>query len=111
MVGSTRHTYRQVLPFGRPLPTVLDCVPYKMPDVPTFRFHTTSWTLVAAAAVHPDANSREALARLCQIYWQPVYTFIRRNGYDSDQSQDLSQGFFTLLLEKNYLLDADRERG
>jgi RNA polymerase sigma-70 factor (ECF subfamily) len=82
-----------------------------MPDVPTSGFHTTSWTLVAAAADHPDENSREALARLCQTYWQPVYAFIRRNGYDSDQSQDLSQGFFTLLLEKNYLLDADRERG
>jgi len=111
MGASTDHEYKQVLPFGRPLPAMIDCIAYKMPDVSTSRFHTTSWTLVAAAAVHPDANSREALARLCQIYWQPVYAFIRRNGHDRDQAQDLSQGFFALLLEKNYLLDADRERG
>jgi len=110
-MGSSGQNYRQKMPYGRQLPIVLDCVPYKMPDVSTSGFHTTSWTLVALAAVHPDANSREALARLCQTYWQPVYAFIRRNGYDGDQSQDLCQGFFALLLEKNYLLDADRERG
>jgi RNA polymerase sigma-70 factor (ECF subfamily) len=51
------------------------------------------------------------LAALCQTYWPPVYAFIRRNGYDQDQAQDLSQGFFALLLEKNYLGDADRRRG
>lgn len=74
-------------------------------------FQTTSWTLVRAAAAHPTPDSRSALARLCQAYWHPVYAFIRRNGYDRDQSQDLSQEFFRLLLEKNYLLDANRERG
>jgi len=74
-------------------------------------FHTTSWTLVRAAAAHPTVDSRQALATLCQAYWHPVYAFIRRNGYDRDHSQDLCQEFFTLLLEKNYLLDANRDRG
>ena len=54
---------------------------------------------------------REALAALCQKYWHPVYAFVRRRGYDREQSQDLTQGFFALLIEKNYLLDADRKRG
>jgi DNA-directed RNA polymerase specialized sigma24 family protein len=97
--------------FGRPLPVVIDCVPNIMSRAPTSGFHTTSWTLVQVAAVNPTADSRQALAKLCQTYWQPVYAFIRRNGYDRDQSQDLCQGFFALLLEKNYLLDADRSRG
>jgi DNA-directed RNA polymerase specialized sigma24 family protein len=103
--------YRQVLPFGRPLPIVIDCIPNIMPAVPTSRFHTTSWTLVRAAADKPTVDSREALAALCQRYWHPVYAFVRRHGYDREQSQDLTQGFFAVLIEKNYLLDTDRERG
>jgi DNA-directed RNA polymerase specialized sigma24 family protein len=74
-------------------------------------FHTTSWTLILTAAGASTSRSRDALASLCQTYWHPVYAFIRRNGYDRDQAQDLTQGFFALLLEKNYLLDANRERG
>jgi DNA-directed RNA polymerase specialized sigma24 family protein len=90
---------------------VIECRPISMSDSPISGFHTTSWTLVQAAAVQPTTGSRDALARLCQLYWHPVYAFIRRNGYDRDQSQELVQGFFALLLEKNYLLDADPQRG
>ena len=111
MRGSVDREPRQVLLTGRPLPTMLNCVPSMMSAMSTPEFHTTSWTLVQTAADHPTTDSRQALARLCQIYWHPVYAFIRKNGYDRDQSEDLSQGFFALLLEKNYLLDADRERG
>jgi RNA polymerase sigma-70 factor (ECF subfamily) len=82
-----------------------------MPAMPTSGFHTTSWTLVCAAADKPTADSREALAALCQKYWHPVYAFVRRRGYDREQSQDLTQGFFAVLIEKNYLLDTDRQRG
>src|SRR6185295_5595036 len=111
MRSSTAHRLRQVMPFGRPLPTMIDCVPNKMSGSPTPRFDTTSWTLVLAAAVNPTTDSRRALAMLCQTYWHPVYAFIRRNGYDREQSQDLTQGFFAVLLEKNYLDAADRHRG
>jgi len=79
--------------------------------MPLSEFQTTRWTLVQAAAENPTVDSRQALAALCQIYWPPVYAFIRRNGFDQDQSQDLCQGFFALLLEKNYLSDADPRRG
>ena len=61
--------------------------------------------------MNPTADSRQALATLCQTYWHPVYAFVRRNGYDREQSQDLTQGFFALLLEKNFLVDADQQRG
>ena len=45
----------------------------------TSRFQTTSWSLVIAAAVQPTSDSRRALATLCQMYWHPIYAFIRRN--------------------------------
>jgi RNA polymerase sigma-70 factor (ECF subfamily) len=61
--------------------------------------------------VQPTLDSRRALATLCQIYWHPIYAFIRRNGHDREQSQDLTQSFFAVLLEKNYLRDARQERG
>jgi DNA-directed RNA polymerase specialized sigma24 family protein len=82
-----------------------------MPGSATSRFHATSWTLIKAAADNPTTDSRLALASLCQTYWHPVYAFIRRKGYDQEQAQDLTQSFFALLLEKNYLADADRQRG
>ena len=102
---------RRRLLLGPALPFVLECVPISVPDMPRARFQTTSWSLVLAAAGNPTTDSSRALAALCQIYWNPVYAFIRRSGHDSDQSQDLTQGFFALLLEKQYLRDADRERG
>jgi DNA-directed RNA polymerase specialized sigma24 family protein len=90
---------------------MIDCVPNKMAETRNSAFKTTHWTLVRAAAVHPTADSRQALATLCQTYWHSVYAFIRRKGYDLDRAQDLTQGFFALLLEKNYLIAADKERG
>ena len=74
-------------------------------------FHTTSWSLILAAASDPTTEAQQALATLCQTYWNPVYAFIRRKGYAPDAAQDLTQEFFKRLIEKNYLEDADRSRG
>ena len=82
-----------------------------MRSVPTSQFHTTSWTMVIAASGQSTSAPDDALARLCQTYWQPVYAFIRRNGYDRDQAEDLTQGFFARLLERSYLIAVDRSRG
>ena len=87
---------------------LIDCMPSV---IATSRFQTTSWSLVVAAAIRPSAASRGALATLCQIYWHPVYAFIRRSGADADQAQDLTQAFFAVLFEKNYLGDAKQDRG
>jgi RNA polymerase sigma-70 factor (ECF subfamily) len=80
-----------------------------MPGSSASRFPETSWSLIVAAA--DPVDSRKALAALCECYWHPVYAFVRRSGYDRDQAQDLTQGFFTLLIEKNYLSVADPQRG
>lgn len=58
-----------------------------------------------------SAQSSEALATLCGVYWYPLYAFIRRQGYGPDEAQDLTQAFFARLLEKKYLRDYARERG
>lgn len=77
-----------------------------MQDKPVGQFPTTRWSLVAAAA-DSDATqgSGEALCTLCRIYWYPLYAFIRRQGYSAEDAQDLTQGFFAVVLEKNYLQD------
>jgi DNA-directed RNA polymerase specialized sigma24 family protein len=96
---------------AKPYLFVLESGHSTMPNPSTFQFRTTSWNLVLAASGQPTAESHQALAALCETYWNPVYMFIRRSGYDADQSQDLAQGFFALLIEKNYVNAADREKG
>jgi len=78
---------------------------------PIRRFVTTRWSLVAAAGQGQSPEAREALATLCQIYWYPLYAYARRQLPNVDDAQELTQEFFTQLLEKDYLRAADRERG
>lgn len=75
------------------------------------RFATTHWSLVLAAAGGGSSDAAEALARLCSQYWYPIFAFVRRQGYSSEEAQDLTQGFFARLIEKRDLGDADRARG
>jgi RNA polymerase sigma factor (sigma-70 family) len=74
-------------------------------------FETTRWSLVVSAGQVGTPESKEALATLCGLYWYPIYLFVRRRGYGADEALDLTQGFFTRLLEKNDLAFADRARG
>lgn len=70
-------------------------------------FGTTSWTLVENA----QGGSMEALERLCRIYWYPLYACIRRFGRSPEDAQDLTQGFFYELLQKNFFRAAHRGHG
>jgi RNA polymerase sigma factor (sigma-70 family) len=74
-------------------------------------FHTTQWSLIAAAGDGAAPESRQALADLCGQYWYPVYAYVRRRGNDRHKAEDLTQAFFTRLLETNDLAAADRTRG
>ena len=75
-------------------------------------FQTTHWTLVLSARRSDQRETaREALSDLCEAYWPPVYTFLRLRGHASPEAQDLVQGFFAHLLEKNTLSRADKEKG
>src|SRR5262252_9337809 len=75
-------------------------------------FQTTHWTLVLSARRSDQTETaREALSDLCEAYWPPLYTFLRLRGHASPGAQDLVQGFFAHLLEKNTLSRADQEKG
>lgn len=75
-------------------------------------FETTVWTEVLVAAREPDSSEgARALARLCQVYWYPVYAFIRRQGAREADAKDLTQGFFAHILTTGFLSRADPERG
>jgi RNA polymerase sigma factor (sigma-70 family) len=75
------------------------------------RFTTTHWSVVLSAVDQSSTGSEAALATLCQTYWYPLYAYVRRRGYSPEDAQDLTQSYFTGLLEKKYLDRADRERG
>ena len=74
-------------------------------------FATTHWSVVLSARESDAPQAAAALAELGRIYWYPLYAFVRRKGYTPHDAQDLTQGFFERLLEKNYVAQADRERG
>ncbi len=74
-------------------------------------FQSTLWTVVLAAKYPSSPDRREALQKLIETYWKPVYLFIRRRGNDREASKDLAQGFFAALLERQFLQYVQRDRG
>ena len=74
-------------------------------------FPTTHWSVVLAGADSANPESRRALELLCGRYWYPIYAHARFLGHDPDPAQDLTQGFFTYVLEKHALKVADPQRG
>lgn len=74
-------------------------------------FATTRWSVVLTAARRDTARAPEALSRLCETYWYPLYAYVRRGGQSAEDAQDLTQEFFARLLEKNWICSADQARG
>jgi RNA polymerase sigma factor (sigma-70 family) len=73
-------------------------------------FTTTQWSVVLDA--HSESPSaQEALEKLCRTYWWPLYGFVRRQGYSPEQAQDLTQGFFAMLLERRDFDAVRRDKG
>ena len=75
------------------------------------RFATTRRSLVLAAGHRSQPEADQALALLCEAYWYPLYAYVRRRIPDVSEAQDLVQGFFVRLLEKNVLAKASPQRG
>jgi RNA polymerase sigma-70 factor (ECF subfamily) len=74
------------------------------------RFITTRWTLIGEVGLDDD-RGQAALAELCQAYWRPVYSFIRRQGHPAEAAADLTQEVFAHLLEHRGFQRADPGRG
>jgi RNA polymerase sigma factor (sigma-70 family) len=73
-------------------------------------FSTTNWSVVLEAQGQSPA-AQEALEKLCRTYWPPVYSFIRREGTGHEESEDLTQAFFALLLQRRNFDDVRKEKG
>jgi len=74
-------------------------------------FATTQWSVVATAGVATEARAQIAMEHLCRMYWYPIYASVRRRGYSKEDAEDLTQTFFTRLLEKNHFDGLSPERG
>ena len=73
-------------------------------------FATTHWSVVLTAQDESPA-AQEALEKLCRTYWRPIYSFVRRQGVGPEEAEDLTQGFFALLLERRDLSAVRKEKG
>lgn len=81
------------------------------PTPSTDWFATTHWTLVAAAGDQNSPAALAALEELCRTYWHPLYAYVRRRGHSREDAEDLTQGFFARLLERNDLAGLQSDRG
>jgi DNA-directed RNA polymerase specialized sigma24 family protein len=80
---------------------------HSLPAEGAASFHT-HWTIVIRAAQSQTQGEPTALAKLCQLYWYPLYVSARRRGYWPDDAQNLTQGFFLHLLQHRALRSDDR---
>jgi len=75
------------------------------------RFDSTRWSIVLAAGVRSSPGAAVALEVLCECYWFPIYAFVRREGYQQAEAQDLTQGFFGMLLQREDLRQVHPSKG
>lgn len=75
------------------------------------QFPTTCWSVVLAARGSPHRDARDALESLCAAYWLPLYAFVRGRGHPAQAAEDLTQAFFTRLIEKGVLQAVDPSKG
>jgi RNA polymerase sigma-70 factor (ECF subfamily) len=83
------------------------------PDTPIGKkgFPSTYWPLVVDAHSGTTTTGGAALAKLCEAYWYPLFAYVRRCGYSREEAEDLTQGFFSQLLDKRLIAAASQERG
>ena len=74
-------------------------------------FLTTRWSLICAAGADVTLVARRALDDLCRMYWYPIYCYVRRRGHAPADAQDLVQGFFVHLFDRDLFTLANRAKG
>ena len=75
-------------------------------------FPQTQWTALVKACGDPASDQRlRALETLCRDYWYPLYAFARRSGSNPHDAEDLTQGFFHYLLERDLIASANQNLG
>ena len=81
------------------------------PESGPAQFLSTRWSLVASLGRSDTPRARAALTELCELYWTPLYAFLRRRGLDSHAAADTVQGFFAELVEKRNFGELSADRG
>jgi RNA polymerase sigma-70 factor (ECF subfamily) len=74
-------------------------------------FAETAWSLVLATGNVSESRAREALTELCQMYWPPIYAYLRQRGFGRHDAQDLTQIFFQRIVQDETLRRASPARG
>ena len=74
-------------------------------------FVTTHWSVVRSAAHTDTTQAHDALAKVCQTYWHPLYAYVRRRGYSPEDAEDLTQGFFAALLQRKGVSTVNPDKG
>ena len=76
-------------------------------------FVTTRWSLIlsGSGSKSKEHETSAALAELCRTYWRPIFAFICRRGYSTQDAEDLTQDFFVMVLKGDWLQNADPTRG
>lgn len=75
------------------------------------QFLTTHWSVVLKAGLVQSSESDKALAELCQTYWFPLYSYVRRKGHKPEDAKDAVQNFFIKLSTKRFFKVANPQKG
>src|SRR5438128_7783934 len=73
-------------------------------------FTTTHWSVVLEAQGQSPA-AQEALEKLCRTYWRPIYSFVRRQGIQPEEAEDITQVFSRCYWSAEILVLSVRKRG
>ena len=73
-------------------------------------FPQTQWTVLTGLKGSSEQNE-EALSALCSTYWSPVYAYLRRAGHAHQDAEDLTQGFFSMLVKQDIFGRAQQGEG
>ncbi len=74
-------------------------------------FPATRWSIVLRSADADEATRHKALGELCEIYWPPIYAYLRGQGKSSQDAEDLKQGLFAEILARDDFARTDRSKG
>jgi RNA polymerase sigma-70 factor (ECF subfamily) len=75
-------------------------------------FPTTMWTMVLGAGRAEGDAARTSLEQLVARYWAPVHAYVSALvRHTRDDAEDITQAFFTRLLERRDLEKLDPELG
>ena len=58
-----------------------------------------------------SSEADAALEKLCRAYWRPLFAYVRRDGHDKTEAQDLTQEFFARLLTRDHLQHLHHQQG